>query len=252
MTETHALLAVLKRRLKAQGLTYKAVAEALQVSEPSVKRLFASRRLTVDRLVRLSALVGMTLAELTEEAFRAVPRSSCLTVEQETQLVADEELLLVAVCTLNHWSLEEILKTYRLSEIVCLKHLLHLDRMHLIQLLPGNRVRLMVNRDFDWLPDGPIRRYFRQRCQTDFLTPPAAQARDAVWFTHGMLSSTGRLELQRELARLRQKFAQLHRESEPLPVGEKAGVGLLLAARGWEPEAFRKLRRETEEGGSHF
>jgi hypothetical protein len=42
-----------------------------------------------------------------------------------------------------------------------LKRLLLLDKMGLIELRPGNRVRSKVARDFDWLPDGPIGHFFR-------------------------------------------------------------------------------------------
>ena len=67
MTETQQLLAALKRELRVRHLTYRDVAKALGLSEPSVKRLFSSGRFTLDRLAALTGLLGLTLAELTLE-----------------------------------------------------------------------------------------------------------------------------------------------------------------------------------------
>jgi transcriptional regulator with XRE-family HTH domain len=149
MAEIDQLLATLKRRLKAQGMTYRDLAQALGLSEPSVKRLFASRRLTVDRLVDIANLLGFTLAELAQEAALSESRLHTLNESQERELVADEKLLLVAVCVLNQWTVADIGKTYRLSEAQCVERLIKLDRLRLIHLLPGNRIRLNVARDFD-------------------------------------------------------------------------------------------------------
>jgi hypothetical protein len=72
-------------------------------------------------------------------------------------LIADNKLLLVAVCAVIHWSLADITSTYRPTQAEGLKRLLLLDRMGVIALMPGDRIRLRVARDFDWRPGGPIR-----------------------------------------------------------------------------------------------
>lgn len=64
MNEISQLVKTLKRRLKNQGLTYRDLAKSLALSEPSVKRLFASERFTLDRIVEIANLLGYTLAEL--------------------------------------------------------------------------------------------------------------------------------------------------------------------------------------------
>jgi hypothetical protein len=243
MSDLASLLATLKRELKRQGKTYREVAKALRISEPSVKRLFSSGRMTVERLVRVAGFLGFTLAELAEAAQAWVPRLKGLTVEQEAQLVSEPLLLLVAVCALNQWTLEQVVATYRMSEVDVLKYLLQLDRMGLLELLPGNRVRLRVDRDFDWIVDGPIRRFFRERCERDFLGDAFGGKEDAFVFVHGMLGETARGELRGELERLRAKFAQWHRESAGLPLGRRRGTALWMASREWEPEVFARLRR---------
>jgi transcriptional regulator with XRE-family HTH domain len=243
MTEVDQLIATIKRLLKSRGLTYRDVAKALRVSEPSVKRLFASGRFSVERLAQLCKLVGYTLAELAIEMNAAAPRLSHLSAAQEADLISDPKLLIVAVCALNHWRLDEIVATYRLTSAECVKRLLHLDRLGLIELMPGNRIRLTVARDFEWQPGGPIARYFREQGQGDFLNSSFHQNGETMAFVNGMLSEAAVAQLQEELRKLRSSFARLHEDSAALPLAQKWGIGMMLAMRRWEPAGFAKLRR---------
>lgn len=243
MIEIDQLLATVKHRLKTQGVTYRDLAAALGISEPTVKRMFATRRFSVDRLVEIANLLGFTLAELTQEAAIAGNRLHVLTESQERELVSDQKLLLVAVCALNQWSVAEIGRTYRLSEAECIRRLVKLDRLRLIQLLPGNRIRLNVARDFDWLPQGPIRSYFLAQGIGDFLQSDFSGDDEVMAFSHGMLTDAALAKLQAELRKLRQRFAELHEESLAAPLAKRRGCGMLLAMREWELAAFTSFRR---------
>jgi transcriptional regulator with XRE-family HTH domain len=243
MTEATLLIVTIKQQLKKQGMTYRDVASALKISEPSVKRMLASGRLTIDRLVELGHLLGYTLAELTKEAQTQQSRISILSEQQERVMVSNPKLLLVAVCALNHWTVEEVIATYALGKVECVKYLLRLDKLRIIALLPGNRIRLNVARDFDWLPNGPIRQYFQGKNMSDFLRSDFSLAFESMSFVHGMYTETALAQLQTELRKLRQKFAELHEESLAAPLSKRHGAGLLLAMRGWEPADFVKLRR---------
>jgi transcriptional regulator with XRE-family HTH domain len=243
MSEVTLLVGTLKRQLKLQGKTYRDVAATLGLSEPSVKRLFSSGQFSVERLVEVCKLLGFTLAELAQEASAGASRLRTLTAAQEKELVSDPLLLLVAVCALNHWTMKDMLAAYRLSEAECLQRLLRLDRLHVIGLLPGNRIRLNVSRDFDWLVDGPIRQYFRAQGLVDFLDSRFAQADESLTFSHGMLTAAALDKMHAELRQLRATFAQLHEESLASPLPKRRGSGLLLAMREWEPAGFTRLRR---------
>jgi transcriptional regulator with XRE-family HTH domain len=244
-TEIVQLVATIKRQLKAQGLTYREVGRALKLSEASVKRIFASERFTVTRLAQVSQLLGFTLAELLQESTSSLPPLETLTREQETQLISDDQLLLVAVCSLNHWSLSDITDVYQITKTDAVKRLRILDRMGIIELLPGDRIRRRAKRDFDWIPNGPIRSYFEKQGLSDFLKGPFDPEDESLDFAHGMLTASAQSELKLELRRLRSKLVTLHEQSIPAPLSEKDGIGLLLAIRQWEPIAFRSMRRET-------
>lgn len=245
MADIQPILRFIKRQLKSRGLTYRDVAAGLGLSEPSVKRLFSVQRLTVARLSQLADYLGFTLAELLAAVAEDQPQTRKLTEKQEAELVADSRLLLVAVCTLNHWTLAEIIATYGISEAEGIRHLLHLEKLGLITLLPGNRIRLTISRDFDWHPRGPIRRYFLEQGLPDFLDCTFDGPQAQMEFAHGMLTESGLAQLQKEMQRLRQRFAELHQEALSVPLAQRHGAGLVLALRPWEPKGFSGLRRSA-------
>jgi transcriptional regulator with XRE-family HTH domain len=237
------VIATVKSQLKAQDRTYRDVARFLKLSEASVKRLFSSERFTVERLAQIAELLGFSLAELLQMAASSVPELDTLTSAQEAKLVSDEKLLMVTVLALNHWSVADMVGWYHISASDVIKRLRILDRMGLIELLPGDRIRRRARRDFDWLPNGPIKAYFANLEMSDFLKDPFDDTEESMDFSHAMLTKAAQAELKVELRRLRRKLASLHEESIPAPLDEKRGIGLLLAMRRWEPAAFMRLRR---------
>ncbi len=246
MTERKQLLTTLKRKLRERGLTYRDIAAALRLSEASVKRLLSTGNLSIERLFEICGLLDMTLAELTQAASASSQRIVCLDEEREAELVSDPKLLLVATCALNHWRLVDIIDHYQLDEAECLRHLLALDRMRLIDLLPGNRIRINVARDFDWLPGGDIARFFAGRGRDDFLADQFDGDTESLFFVHGMLTPEARRQFMANLRKLRQQFSEFHDDCVQATIGERQGTAMLLAIREWEPPDFARLRRRPE------
>ena len=75
-------------------------------------------------------------------------RKDQLSIEQEEALTRDLTLLLVAVSVLNRWTMQDIVDWYHISTHECLRKLVQLDRLKLIELLPDNRIRLRVSANF--------------------------------------------------------------------------------------------------------
>lgn len=252
MLDTQLLIHTLKQQLKQRGITYKRLAQHLALSEASIKRMFAAERMTLDRLAQIGRLLDMSFSELAALAEAQRPRISSLSLQDERMLVADAKLLLTALCALNHWKVPEIIATYQLSHAECLQKLLALDKLRILDLLPGDRIRLLIARDFAWIADGPISAFFKQHGQADFLDHGFV-GNDSLMFSHGMLTAAAYAELQPELQRLKARFTQLHEQSLASPSDQKRGCGMLLASRqGWEPPIFSSLRRDLPgETGAH-
>lgn len=234
----------LKRVLKGQGITYARVAEALKLSEASVKRMFSRREFTLQRLDEVCRVAGIDFAELAREAAGESSRVTVLTVEQEREIVSDPKMLMVALCAVGNWTFDEIVDNYAITPQECVGYLARLDRHRIVELLPGNRIRPLISRTFTWLPDGPIQRYFRDRVEKEFLSSAFNRPDELFLFVSGMLSRDSMTELCARLRRVAREFADLHRDDLSLPLASRHGTSLLLATRAWEPKLFRDVRRE--------
>src|SRR5690606_5368321 len=102
MSEAAAIIDALKRNLKRRGITYRDVARKVGLSEASVKRVFASRTFTLQRLEAICAAVGLSVGELIRSvAAPQDPHSHYLSIEQEELLASDRRLLACFYLLLN-------------------------------------------------------------------------------------------------------------------------------------------------------
>ncbi len=238
------LVDALKRLLKAHDVTYAKVAARLGLSEASVKRMFSRRDFTLQRLEDVCRVVGIDFGDLARALDDEHAGVTRLTAEQEKAIVSDPKLFLVALCAVGNWTLEQIVDTYSLTSVECVKYLTRLDRLRIIELQPGNRIKPLVSRTFSWLPDGPFQRYFRARIEAEYLSSTFDRPDQLFLFVSGMLSNKSLAELKTQMRKLAADFAELHRDDVALPLEERHGTSALLAIRPWEPRAFRALRRE--------
>jgi len=239
-----ALIEALKRMLKAKGITYADVAGAIALSEASVKRMFARGDFTLQRLEEICRFARIDLTELAASAGEDAHGVTQLSADQEKEIVSDPKLLLVAWCAVNNWTFDQIVATYALTDAECIGCLTKLDRIRIIELLPNNRIRPLLNRTFAWRANGPIERYFRARVESEYLGGDFDRNGELFLFLSGMLSNASIAELIGELRRVARDFAQRHRADLGLPLPQRFGTSLLIALRPWELRAFSQLRRE--------
>jgi len=247
MAQTARLIAVLKQTLKAHGKTYADVASHLQLSEASVKRLFSQKSFTLQRLDQVCQMLGIEISDLVQQLNEgASSRLSELTLEQEQEIVSDLELLLVTISVLNRWTLEQIVEHYNIAELRGINHLAHLDRLKLIELLPKNRVKLLVTPNFRWQDNGPIQRFFMEKLESDFFNSRFNKEHEQLLVINGMLSSSSNAIFQRKLERIAQEFDELNNDDASLPFEERYGTTVVLAMRQWRYGLFGQFRKSTE------
>jgi DNA-binding Xre family transcriptional regulator len=243
MAQTRALIGALKQVLKSRQITYAELARRLAMSEASIKRVFARQTFTLERLDRICDLLGIEITDLAKMVEHDAERVTALTWAQEKEIVSNPKLLLVAVHALNHWTLDEIVEHYVISRTDCIRELARLDRLRIIDLLPNNRIKLLVARNFSWLPDGPIRQLFRSQVQTDFFSGRFDGKGETLAFVSGMLSANSNAVILNHIRRISAEFTELHNQDTGLAFADRFGTSLMIAMRPWLPEMFKKLRR---------
>jgi DNA-binding Xre family transcriptional regulator len=239
MAQTRELIKTLKTALKAHGKTYADVAIELNLTEASVKRLFSKQSFSLDRLDKVCHMLDMEITDLVQLMNEQQQRLQQLTVEQEQDITADVTLTLVAVCVLNKWTMENILAYFRISETECIRHLARLDRLRVIELLPNNRIKLLVAPSFSWRKNGPIQSFFQKKISQEFFSTHFSRDDECLIVLNGMFSSQSNAEFQRKLQRLAREFDVLNNDDAALELEKRNGVTLVMAMRGWQYGLFK-------------
>lgn len=207
-----AVLSTVRRLLRERGLRYRDLAGRLGVSEVTIKRWMRARDLSLQRLSRISEALGMDLFDLLALAGQGREQSFQLSIEQEAALV-DEPLVYAVWQALRHGHpADAVAAAYQLDPARWLQILLRLDALALIELHPGERIRLLHSGVLNWRRAGPLARQERPR----FM----------AWCAQQLQEGTGRLATSSE------------RSVSPA-FADEAAAELAALARRWRDRAYR-------------
>jgi hypothetical protein len=241
---TEKILLALKRELKNKSFTYIEIGKHLGVSASSVKRLFADRSFTLQRIEQLCDLVGLDMLQLLQLADEHQSQLSQLEREQEQAIVDNPQLLLVGVCLLNRCGFEEILEKYQIEPTELIQAFAAYDRFGVIELLPGNRYRLKISPNFTWQKQGPIHKFFDSSILGHFLTEQSHDANTTNRFLWHMLSKTSVQELTRKINHLIDDYILLAEKDKKLAMADKLTSSMMIVFKeDWEPDIFRAMQR---------
>jgi transcriptional regulator with XRE-family HTH domain len=243
MSTTLDLVTALKAELKAAGLTYADLAQQLGMAESSIKRIFAKGDMPLSRIDEVLRVLKMDFAELARKIADAQPLRRELTQEQEAAVIADRKLLLIAICAFSQWTFEQIVATYTLTEAECVKYLVQLDKLGIIELRPLNRYRLKVAKGFRWRPNGPVMQYFREHVADDYFSGGFDGEAEMLMLVHGQIGKSLATTFAERLQRIGQDFAQQHLADQKLGPEQKRPYTLVVGMRSWLFAAFRDLKR---------
>ncbi len=241
MAMTDNLLTALKTVFHDRGLTYQDAATALGLSHVSIKRLFSEKNCSLARLEKLCEFAKTDFSELIKITETQQQQLTGLTLQQEKMLVSDTRLLVVAVCIINHWSFDQILSKYQFTSPQLTGVFTKFDKFGVIDLLPGNRYRLKISRRFNWLPSGPIQKFFFESILQTYVHSGLQGNGNHFRFEWGMLTKESVDELNRKIHRLLDDYMHIAQQDARIPVENKLTSSLLIMFReDWEPESFKQ------------
>ncbi|HVY23394.1 MAG TPA: helix-turn-helix transcriptional regulator [Steroidobacteraceae bacterium] len=243
MSECAQIVDVLKRMLKTRGITYRDLAKRINLSEASIKRVFAEETFTLQRLEKVCSAVGITVGELIRSAATEDSQNKYLKLEQEQILAQDPRLLACFYLLLNGRSTPDIQARLSLNEREIRSLYVKLDDARLIELLPGLKARLRVGPIVVWRTDGPVRRVYERQVKAEFLQSDFTGADESLQFCTAELSDASAQLLFRKLEQLSREFADYAALDRHLPLKQKRSVALLLAFRPWVFSMFDGIQR---------
>jgi AcrR family transcriptional regulator len=244
VTQRTQIVTELKRALRESGHTYADVAQKLQLSVASVKRLFSTEDLSLQRVDQICELIGLGLRDILERAAERTAPTNQLTLAQESEVVSDPKLLFMTWLVLLRTPFEEMIRDYLFTEREALQYLIRLDRLKVIELQPGNRVRLLVSRHFSWRPGGPVQKHIHQKLLREFFASPFAGPQEEFFFHGGRVSDEALAQLKRALGGASRECAEII-ERDRSTTQNRKGVAFVLAVRPWNYSGFAQFDRDS-------
>ncbi len=238
--DSQAMLKALRQHLRRQGWTAVRIAGQFAIGEATAKRWLAGKGLTLARLDALAGLAGLTLAELARETERPPPGlAQELTLAQEKALSTDIFLSFLFMTVLAGIPPEEIGSDFGVPQRDMEAALIRLERLALIDRLPGGRVRPLIDRAVAWRKT-PMRTLFEEHMKPQFLTMDFA-SEEAVYSSEVLkLSARGAAELGELIERYRREVQALAEHDRDTTHLQRRWYGMLVALR---PLDMTRLQR---------
>lgn len=233
MSQTTQLLNTLKKCLKSKAITYRQLADELKLSEASIKRLFSEKSFSLKRLEEICNVLDLNFYDLAKISVDAETGPSMLTVEQERVLSENSKLFVFFYLLLNGRKPDSIVTDYKISEKESLQFLLKLDKLKLIELYPGNSVRLLTQKNIVWRKGGPIRAKYENQIKEEFLNAPFDSSEERLRFETGKLSDGSQSVMLKKIDRLFKEYNELTEIDKALPQEKSQNTGLMLTFRPW-------------------
>jgi len=243
---TREIVETLKRILKARGMTYAELARALQVSTPTVKRLFSQHSFTLDRLEEILRVLEVDFYELARMSHGRRSGPVELSLEQETALARDARLFSVFWLLCNDWRFDEIVSEFHIGAAQITAYFARLERLRLIDWRPGNRARLRVPKHYVWRARGPLRKAYGLKVVTEFMRSRFDAPHDAFHFEAQELSVESALVVKRRLERVAAEINEMVEMDAAAPAKKRVALGVLLACRPWDISIMHALRANGE------
>lgn len=148
---------ILKRIMKTRGLTYADLATGLAVSEPTIKRLFAERDCKLSRLEAICRWLDVSLGDILESSERIEQATLVLPRDVERALAASGDLFHFFLLLREDMSASDIASAYSLDSADVYLYARDLERLGLLDIEPGNVLRLRSTATLSLNLDGPLR-----------------------------------------------------------------------------------------------
>jgi DNA-binding Xre family transcriptional regulator len=241
MSKTY-IIDALRLHLKARNITYKELADAIDLSEISVKRLFTGGDCGLDRLEQICQYLHLEFSDL----FKTTPRKrkliTRLSLAQEQEFAQDQKLLMVAVCALNHWPVADIHKHLQFTRSQVQALLKRLDDMGFLEVQASDRYRLLVASSFGWISGGPIMRMV-QSVSDDFFNDGFEGNGEILRIMNMRVSRKAQEQLKARLEQIALEYEDQARADAHLPLKDRPPLSVCIAVRTWVPKFMRDLYR---------
>ncbi len=247
MNQTSNLLNTLKKYLKTKGISYKKLAQEMNLSEATVKRLFSKQTFTLKRLEEVCRTLDIDLYDLVQmDKHENRELSYLLTDDQEQALADDPKLLTFLYLLANGWTQSSIIEEFEISESEAVKMLGVLEHFKLIKAFPNSKSKILILKNIYWKRNGPLWNKYQTQVFNDFMNYPFSFPGDRLIFSPGQFSESSIKIIRKKIDELLNQYDELAELDNSLSPKDRFSSGLIIGFRPWNFSVFENLKRQKE------
>ncbi|MBC7713182.1 MAG: helix-turn-helix transcriptional regulator [Rhizobacter sp.] len=244
MSQIDQFLAAMKRALKAKNIIYKDLAESLDLSESSVKRILSDKSIGLDRIEEICKACDISFAEICKNANFEEDISTYTLSKDQEKILADNPRLLHYFILLNDGlTSTKIEKDFEISNNESKKLLLQLDKLNLIELHPRDRVK-MKNKSgvLRFRRDGAVGKTLFTQTKNNYLNYDFDTEKDYIRFSNNSFTQESLGKFKKKLDKL---VSEIQEEARLVDRDDKSAsdIGILLAYRPWEYSSLDAIKK---------
>ncbi|WP_315981800.1 helix-turn-helix transcriptional regulator [Aliamphritea spongicola] len=208
--ELGGLFRALKQVLKAQGIRYRDLAEMLNTSEVTVKRLFQEQDCKMSRLLDICGALGISFSDLMKLADQAPAEVTVLPLETEQALAELPGLFSCLVLLFSGFDARAIGHYNRLPPADVYLYMRALEKLGLVRIGANDSVHLLLNMPVRWRLDGPLHKILVGVNQA-FIGQAISQEHDSdfpFYSTSRLFSQQSIRQLKDDIDKLYQRYQQ--------------------------------------------
>lgn len=245
MSQIDQFLAALKRALKAKNVIYRDLAESLNLSESSVKRILADKSISLERIDEICKACDISFSEVCRNAnFEEDVANYLMSKEQEKVLAENPRLLHFFILLNDGLSPLKIEKDFEITNNESKKLLLQLDKLNLIELHPRDRVK-MKNKTgtLRFRRDGAVGKVLFAQTKNNYLNYDFESEQDYIRFSSNSFPPESMAKFKKKFDKL---VAEIQEEGRLVASDTKGAtdVGILLAYRPWKYSSLDAIKKK--------
>lgn len=236
------VISSLKQALKVRGINYRELAVRLNVSEVTVKRVFSNKEITLRRFSEICQTCNIDPWVVMKDAQRKDSSSGSMPHEAEELLAKDQDLLLLLYLLLFNESQPRICKRLKISATKFYSMARDLERLGVVEVLPGNRIKLLVQRTVRWSPGGPLSVRYANAIKEEFFNSSFSKEGEFQDFLTIPLTPNNAVALKQKLQSLFSELEMLGEHGGDQKLSETYWV--YAGTRKWAP--FEVIERSKK------
>lgn len=233
MSQSIEFMQALKKLLKLKGVIYQDLALALDLSLPSVKRLFSSGDISLTRIDRICEAFDIEFSDLLKlMELSKSNKVTELTLAQEEYLSDNPHSMAYLELLFLGYSPKKIQEDYGLTLNQTHKNLKALDKCELIEWLPHDKVKIKVNDMIRLRPDSKISIILREKGVKSFLNH---EFKGELCYNEFMTFKASKESVKKFNVKLRTLFQEIAEEGimEAQAGIEVDSIALFTGVRPW-------------------